>query len=528
MADSGSSVLKFTGITHAGKAGSGAFKLNEAQLGWAATETAGGPQTQVSFLGKELASAEWQQVCGKSKALLKLRFKGDQSVSRFAGFRQEDFPALKAHMQKHYGAALVEQPISTKGWSWFDWDLDTGGLELRLMEDGKAGIDVPLDDLSQITTVGKNELSLEFQDDTCLGADEVIHEIRFALPTGDVKLELSADQLKEELQKRTGLSATGEALARISDVTVVQPRGKHDFEFFQHAVKVHGKTQTYTIKYASISKAFLLELPNDSPAVVVHLDPPLRQGQAQLQSYLVMTFDRERRVPVELPEEMLKAMHFAAGEEHPVYSLVAKLINQLSKKSIIAPSTEFRDLLQKDQECFVRCSVKTQPGFLFPTKRSMIFVTKPVIWIRYEEIEGIEFKSSQMRKSSFDLLVQTKRQQVVEFSQLERGKVLEAIYTFFRKMEVKIVNQKEAESLFSTTSSSSRATTKPQLPGSSLGAGKPAEAEGKEEDDDYDEEEADEDFDEDEAENDDDSSADMEEELEDDEPQQKRAKRGRR
>jgi len=451
---------------------------------------------------------------------LKLCFKGDLGVSRFAGFRQDDFQTLKEHMQRHYGAALVEQQVSTKGCSWFDWNLDNSH-ELRLMIEGKNGFEVPLEDLSQVTTLGKNELNIEFQDEASMFDDEVIHEMRFALPTGDVPTELTAERLKEELQKRTRLSATGEAIARITDIVVVQPRGKHDFEFFQQAVKVHGKTQTYTIKYASITKAFLLELPGGQLQLVIHLDPPLRPNNNQLLSYIVLNFDKERKVTVELPADMLTAMRVTAGEEHPVYSLVAKLVTQLSKKALIAPTTEFKNLL-RDGECSVRCSVKTQPGYLFPTKRSMIFVPKPVIWIRYDEIEGIEFKSSSMRKSSFDLVVQTKRQQVVEFSQLDRLKVLKAVYEFFRKVEVRITNNKEVEAWLGAFVPRTKQPSLPAASSSGAHEGKPGADDDEEDDEDYNE-----------ASDAEGSSAGEEEDEEEDpfeeeeEPQKKRPKRDR-
>jgi len=390
------------------------------------------------------------------------------------------------------------------------------------MAEGKVGIDVPLDDLSQVTTLGKNELNLEFHQETNIGADdEVISEMRLALPTGDVVLELSAEALGEQLQKRTGLSATGEALARIPEVTVTQPRGKHDFEFFAQAVKVHGKTQNYTIKYTSISKAFLLELPPETLALVIHLDPPMRHGVSQVQNYLALSFDKERTLPVELPDDLLKAMHYERGQPEQAYTLMTKLVKHFSNKAVISPTSEFSQLLQKDGECAVRCSMKTQPGFLCPTKRSMLFVMKPVIAIKYDEIEYVAFNSSTMRKSSFDLVVATKSHQVYEFSQFERDKVMQALFTWFQKVEVKIENPGAVEGMMNPRST---ARTSKSLPGRAPDRGQAADEEDK--DDDYDED-ADDDFDEDEADGDEDSSVEEAELEDDDEPKKKRPRRSK-
>jgi len=519
-------VLKFSGISHVGKAGVGTFKLNEQQLGWVCTESTAGQAATVAFVGKEIASAEWQHACGKGRALLKLRFQGEAgSVLCFIGFRQEDFAALKSHMQTHFSVSLLEQRMATRGGSWFDWSLE-GGQELRLMVDGKAGIDISLGDLSQISTVGKNELNLEFQEGASAPGDEVIHEMRLFVPSTEAGAELSAEQLKEELQKRTGLSATGEVIARIRDIAVVQPRGKHDFEFFQQAMKVHGKTQTYTVKYSSIQRCFLLEMPTDARALVIHLDQPLRQGQ-QLHSFLVLTFEKDRRIAAEMPEEMLRTLDFNPGEEYEVYSVVGKLIKQLSQKSFISQTVEFKNLLRDGQSC-VRCSYKTQPGFLFPTKRSMIFVPKPVLWIKYDEIEGLEFKTSQMRKSSFDLVVLLKGQQVLEFSQLERGRVLEALFTFFQTHELKIVNVDEVRCWISPSSSRAKQISPAQLvrvEGNAGSASSNARPVQKHQDDDG-ENEDDEDYEEPDDDDDDNSSADLEDDIdEEEEPQKKRAKK---
>jgi structure-specific recognition protein 1 len=44
-----------------------------------------------------------------------------------------------------------------------------------------------------------------------------------------------------------------------------------------------------------------------------------------------------------------------------------------------------------DKQAF-SCSLKTNDGLLFPLEKQMLFINKPAVLIKYEDIEQIEFK----------------------------------------------------------------------------------------------------------------------------------------
>lgn len=501
--------LKFSGISHAGKAGVGVFKLTADQLGWKCTEQ-GVPDSQVQYAGQDVMAAEWLNACGR-KRLLKICFKEAGGVSRFAGFEKSHFASLKAHLAKHFNVDLAEVLVSTNGWSWGDVNLE-GDNELKLMSDEKIGLEVPLGDLGQVAVRGKTDVVLEMQADGDKADDEVLCEIVFQV----VPEKISTDTLQQELQQKAGLSERGEAVGRISDVMLVAPRGKHELEFFRQTMKVHGKTQTYTVKYKSIARLFLLTLPGKTEVVlVVGLDQPLRSGQ-QLNYFLVFQLNADARMLPNLPPEKMKAYNLNPGESQLTYIIMSKLLKDLSGKVLVAPAS---DLQTKNGSHSVGCSHKAQRGHLYPMKKSMLFIVKPVVWIRYDEIVSIEFLTGRTRAKSFDILVKLKDKAPVEFSQMEKEDI-DALNAFFNTVGIQVVGfqpEKEKKNNFVplTAAGSVRASKR------GAGAVVPAPAPADEDDEDDDE-----DFDDDGSssegsEGDDDADDDSE----DDQPKKKRAKK---
>lgn len=431
MADENS--LKFSNIAYAGKAGVGIFKVTSEQFGWKRTEP-GLSDSLVQFAGKEISSAEWQNASGQ-KYVLKLLLKQDGAdqppVVKLAGFDKKDFDKLKVHLSKNFSVELAAVEVATQGWSWGDFSVENGA-EFRVMADDKIGFEVPISNLSQVTVQGKTDLNIELKDMTDGPADEVLHEIRLQV----VPERLSAETLQLELQQKAGLSERGEAIARVSDVMLTAPRGKHELEFFKHSLKIRGKTQTYTVQYKGIVRLFLMTVPGDREvALVVGLDQPLRSG-AQLNYYLVFTLPKDLTMVPNLPDDKLKEYSMAPDSPTAVYGIIARLLKDLSGKPVTAPAS---DLKTRNNAHCVKCSHKAQPGFLYPMKKSLMFIMKPVIWMRYDEVESIEFQRGMSRARSFDVVVHLRDKPEVEFLQME-AEDRDELIRFLRTVNVKLIN----------------------------------------------------------------------------------------
>jgi structure-specific recognition protein 1 len=88
-----------------------------------------------------------------------------------------------------------------------------------------------------------------------------------------------------------------------------------------------------------------------------------------------------------------------------IYDVISKLFKFLAKVNILIPG-EFKS--SKGDEA-IKCSVKASDGFLYPLKSSLIFINKPITYIKLSEIKYVEFSrigSGGMPSSrSFDLTV---------------------------------------------------------------------------------------------------------------------------
>ena len=93
--------------------------------------------------------------------------------------------------------------------------------------------------------------------------------------------------------------------------------------------------------------------------------------------------------------------------EGPLYDVLSKLFKELIKINILIPG-DFRSA--KGEES-IKCSVKAYDGFIYPLKSSLIFIHKPVVYIKLSEIKFVEFSrlgqigGSSVPSRSFDMII---------------------------------------------------------------------------------------------------------------------------
>ena len=69
-----------------------------------------------------------------------------------------------------------------------------------------------------------------------------------------------------------------------------------------------------------------------------------------------------------------------------LFDILSRLFKEIIKINILIPG-EFRSA--KGDDC-LKCSVKANDGHLYPLKSSLIFIHKPVIYIKHSEISYVE------------------------------------------------------------------------------------------------------------------------------------------
>lgn len=68
----------------------------------------------------------------------------------------------------------------------------------------------------------------------------------------------------------------------------------------------------------------------------------------------------------------------------------------------------------------ITCSYKASSGLLYPLERGFIYVHKPPVHLRFEEISSVNFARGTTTTRSFDFEIETKQGSQYTFSSIER------------------------------------------------------------------------------------------------------------
>lgn len=96
--------------------------------------------------------------------------------------------------------------------------------------------------------------------------------------------------------------------------------------------------------------------------------------------------------------------------------LISGVMTALTKKKISVPGSF---TAMSKAKC-VSCSHKASTGFLYPLEKGFIFVHKPPIYLRYDELSHVNFSRSMTSTRSFDLEVETRQSQTFTFNSIEK------------------------------------------------------------------------------------------------------------
>nr|BAN65366.1 structure specific recognition protein, putative [Babesia bovis] len=201
--------------------------------------------------------------------------------------------------------------------------------------------------------------------------------------------------------------------------------------------------------FNNISRMFLVPKTN-SPHInfIIGLHQPMRQGQTRY-PFVVMQFDAEEDIELEInmPEEDLESMKLEKVMTGKTFNVVTKLFGTLVNKPIVVPG-EFKS---EKEEAGFSCTYKATSGYMFPLNRSLLFIVKPVIFIRFDEIISVEFSrtgvSTQNRFFAFS--ISTKNGQEYEFTNVDRAE-FEPLSKYLASRDVKIkrLDEQDASAMY--------------------------------------------------------------------------------
>jgi structure-specific recognition protein 1 len=103
------------------------------------------------------------------------------------------------------------------------------------------------------------------------------------------------------------------------------------------------------------------------------------------------THKLDHTVSVNLTEEEIATKYdnqLTPSLTMPMCNLFAKVFKVLSQSTVYVPKHFISD---RKSHC-VKCSLKANEGLLYPLAKSFIFIHKPTIIIKFDDVELIEFQ----------------------------------------------------------------------------------------------------------------------------------------
>eukprot|EP00985_Skeletonema_marinoi_P013633 scaffold6789_cov206-Skeletonema_marinoi.AAC.17 len=461
----------------------GTFTANEAGVSWksAAGTNDDNFETKKSLPADSIAGALWT-VFGKSGHLRILTKSTDKAAAaatkqhppayRYDGFPSSDYDTLASAFQSFYNIPLKRHSMSSAGNSWGNTnisnkhlvfrqcileDADEEGQEEFEPRDGDEMLSMDLGEVSQCVLPGnnRNEIEMQFlESDTVEAGTDQLVAIRFYVPPdmdvdpSDKEAATPAEVLQSRIMQVASVKKTsGSIIAEFDESkgTFLTPRGRYSIELYDSFLRMRGAKYDYKIRYDDISRLFLLPKQDDMhKAFVIALDKPIRQGQ--------QCTNEPSELDVNLDQATLEKEYGGQIQSHMTGSfsnLVAKTFKVITKKKVFIPGK----FANANQQACVKCALRANEGHLYPLEKQFIFIHKPAVLIRFDEIESVEFQryaGGQGSTRNFDLSVSLQSTpgdnlsvKEYTFSGIDKTNY-SALYSFLSGKKIKIKNIEEA------------------------------------------------------------------------------------
>jgi len=363
----------------------------------------------VNFQKTPLDYARWAPIGPRFE--LRLSFEDPTKVPIcFAGFTQDDLPRMKTYIREVLGTDFKRVNSETNGQNWGFCNVTDDEVQFLNEEKNKMIVNLPMNLINKVTKNGDDELSIDLKQ-TSMKIN--LGEIRLYIPEqGDINAAAYAD----DLTKKAHLDFdTDEIICSLSRISFRTPRGKFDLDFFPDFLLLASDTLRTTVSYETIKRCFSLEQPNGKVALVISVDPPVRQGQT-LYDFLLCEFpkDLEHNCAINATDEELKNEYADRNGqqilnqtvEGTMTEILVSLFGCLAKTKTISHSSN-KAYSSNDGEPCLSCSLKANRGLLYPLAKSFFFIHKPPTFIRYSQISWIRFEKIGQKANikNFDLTV---------------------------------------------------------------------------------------------------------------------------
>ncbi|KAJ3266266.1 Iron-sulfur clusters transporter atm1, mitochondrial [Chytriomyces hyalinus] len=427
----------------------GKFKLAERGIGFQEAVS----KKVTTMRADEIRHTAWLR-CAKD---FQLRIElANGNVFKFDGFPRESFDAVADALRINYKITLEAREVSLRGYNWGKAEFQGSFLSFNI--GNKASFEIPLTDVANTAPIGKQDVSIEFQQPEP-GPDgkpprireDTLVEMHFHIPGMAVasQVDETGKQMrdKDALVVREGAeegeideepvlgedgealtaaalfcdtiktradvgAAQGDSLVSFDDLLCLTPRGRFEVDMFATFFRIRGKSNDYRILFNSIKRMFLLPKPDDLHTMfVIQLEPPLRQGQTRY-PFLVFQFDRDEEIDatIKLDQETITAQYdtrLRKDYDGPMFLVVSEIFKGLSNVNIISPGLSYKSMQGYSG---VKCALKANEAFLYPLEKSFVSVPKPATLIPHVEVSAITFSrvnSASSNTKTFEMKIST-------------------------------------------------------------------------------------------------------------------------
>ncbi|XP_059146282.1 FACT complex subunit SSRP1-like [Physella acuta] len=357
-------------------------------------------------------------------------------IHRYDGFKDGEFEKLAKFISSYYSVSLEKIDLSLKGWNWGSADFEGNSLNFKI--ENVLAFEIPLTNVMNATT-SKNEVAIEFHqnDDSAVS----LMEVRFHIPpVADTEIDPVVEFHKNVMENASIIQISGESICTLSEVQCLTPRGRYDLKLFPGFLQLHGKTFDYKIPYQTILRLFLLPHKDGRQMYfVVSLDPPIKQGQTRYH-FLILLFNKEDvlQLDLNLSEEDIKSKYEDKLQKEMnglEFEVVSKVFKAITGRKITVPGS----FMGHSGAQAVSCSYKAATGLLYPLERGFIFVHKPPLHIRFDEVANVNFARSAGSTRSFDFEVDTNAGATFTFVGVEKDEYGK-LYDFVKSKNLRVKN----------------------------------------------------------------------------------------
>jgi structure-specific recognition protein 1 len=362
------------------------------------------------------------------------------------------------------------------GWNWGQTEIAGNALRFQVLPGGPESdtwfpaFEIPMTAVQKAYPQGTNkrEVILDFQrdpDDAVYERAPQMESMRFHFTSKgneeDDSMKTNSELLIHDIMEHVQEDVIAEeAIIKFEGayrfMCLNLSRAKYSFHFYATVLRVRSDTYDHKIKYSDVKRLFLLALPKGGYNLVMQLDPPLRRQNHKV-SMIVIQFgegdalpeDAELNTEGEGVADMLKDISLKEEDDpetnKDAHIVASELLSALTKKSVTIPGT-YENTYQ--EQC-LSCVAEGQQGYLFPLEKAFIYVHKPTVHIRYDDIieaemhRASEFSAAQ----SFDLELEIKigggNTKIQRFTAIPKVE-FKALKAFMEGKKVKVKAPKQA------------------------------------------------------------------------------------